>query len=118
MVEHAGTRDDPSQCHNFAHADYGLHKHDPNDELGWMIHNPPDMVNHPPHYGHHPSGVECIEIVEWYNFNVGNAIKYLWRHDRKGASLQDLQKARWYIDREIDRQERVGNATTPDLPHS
>ena len=67
--------------------------------------DPVDMVNHPPHYGKHPSGVDCITIVEWFNFNVGNAIKYLWRHADKGNPLEDLKKARWYIDREIQRLE-------------
>ena len=38
-----------------------------------------DTVNHPAHYNTHPSGVECIEITEHFNFNIGNAIKYLWR---------------------------------------
>jgi hypothetical protein len=65
----------------------------------------PDMVNHPPHYTVHPSGIECIEVVEHYNFNVGNAIKYLWRHGDKGDPLEDLKKARWYVDREVQRLE-------------
>lgn len=64
----------------------------------------PDLVNHPPHYTSHPSGVECITVVEHLSFNVGNAIKYLWRADEKGAPIEDLQKARWYIDREIQRR--------------
>lgn len=63
-----------------------------------------DQVNHPPHYTAHPSGVECIDVVEHMSFNVGNAIKYLWRADHKGAQIEDLRKARWYIDREIERQ--------------
>lgn len=63
----------------------------------------PDLVNHPPHYSAHPSGVECITITEHFNFNIGNAIKYLWRSDHKNG-LQDLQKAAWYINREIERQ--------------
>ena len=67
-----------------------------------------DMVNHPPHYGQHPSGVECIRIAEHYNFNVGNAIKYLWRAGLKGGLLEDLQKAEWYIHREIERVQRNG----------
>ena len=61
-----------------------------------------DMVNNPPHYTKHPSGVECIDVTEHYGFNVGNAIKYLWRSEYKGG-LQDLEKARWYINREIER---------------
>ena len=64
---------------------------------------PTDMVNHPPHYGSHPSGVDCIDVVEHFNFNVGNAIKYLWRYQKKGKPLEDLRKARWYVDREISR---------------
>ena len=62
-----------------------------------------DTVNHPKHYTEHPSGVECIEITEHMNFCVGNAIKYLWRAGLKGQQVEDLRKARWYIDREIAR---------------
>lgn len=62
------------------------------------------VVNHPTHYNVHPSGVECIDVVEHMSFNVGNAVKYLWRADDKGAPVQDLEKARWYIDREIKRR--------------
>ena len=62
-----------------------------------------DPVNHPKHYTTHPSGVECIEITEHMNFCVGNAIKYLWRSGLKGEQIEDLRKARWYIDREIAR---------------
>ena len=61
-------------------------------------------VNHPAHYNAHPSGVECIDIVEHMSFNVGNAIKYLWRADEKGRPLEDLEKAAWYINREIERR--------------
>lgn len=64
-----------------------------------------DPVNHPVHYTSHPSGVECIAITEHMSFNVGNAIKYLWRADEKGAPIEDLQKARWYVDREIARRQ-------------
>lgn len=62
-----------------------------------------DAVNHPEHYNKHPSGVECIDVVEHFNFNVGNAVKYLWRVGLKGDHIQDLEKARWYINREIDK---------------
>ena len=64
-----------------------------------------DNVNHPKHYNSHPSGTECIDVVEHMNFNVGNAIKYLWRTEYKNG-LEDLKKARWYIDREIQRLEK------------
>lgn len=63
-----------------------------------------DMVNHPPHYKQHPSGVECITVTEHFNFNVGNAIKYLWRSDHKNG-LEDLKKAAWYVTREIQKRE-------------
>lgn len=64
-----------------------------------------DSVNHPHHYNVHPSGIECITIVEHMGFNVGNAVKYLWRADEKGTSLEDLKKAKWYIERELAKRE-------------
>lgn len=72
-----------------------------------------DIVNHPPHYTAHPSGVECIDIVEHMPFCVGNAIKYLWRAGLKGERIEDLRKARWYIDREIRRIEKLASEVTP-----
>ena len=62
-----------------------------------------EQVNHPKHYTSHPSGVECIEITEHMNFNLGNAIKYIWRASLKGKEIEDLRKARWYVEREIQR---------------
>lgn len=62
-----------------------------------------DAINHPPHYNAHPSGIECIDVVEHYGFNIGNAIKYLWRAGLKGERREDLEKARWYIEREIEK---------------
>lgn len=66
------------------------------------------MVNHPPHYRDHPSGVECIQITEHMGFRLGNAVKYIWRADEKGSDLEDLQKAAWYIAREIELRHRLG----------
>ena len=63
-----------------------------------------DDVNHPKHYTEHPSGVECITITEHMGFNLGNAIKYIWRADLKSDIIEDLRKARWYIEREIYRR--------------
>lgn len=63
-----------------------------------------DAVNHPPHYTSHPSGVECIQVTEHMNFNLGNAMKYIWRADEKGNDIQDLEKAAWYLAREIQRR--------------
>jgi len=61
-----------------------------------------DPVNKPKHYNSHPSGHQCIEITRHMNFNLGNAIKYLWRTDHKNG-VQDLEKAIWYIQDEIAR---------------
>ncbi len=66
----------------------------------------PDPVNHPQHYTSHPSGVECIVITEHMNFCLGNALKYLWRADTKLNALEDLRKAIWYINREIEKREK------------
>jgi hypothetical protein len=66
-----------------------------------------ESVNHPSHYNNNPSGVECIDVVEHMTFNIGNAIKYLWRAGLKGDLVEDLKKARWYIDREIQRVEKM-----------
>lgn len=69
-----------------------------------------DDVNHPSHYTNHPSGVECITVTEHMNFCRGNAIKYIWRAGDKGNEIQDLEKARFYIDREITRLKNGHNA--------
>ncbi len=66
-----------------------------------------DAVDHPQHYTSHPSGVECIAVTEHMNFCLGNAVKYLWRAGLKGNAIEDLEKARWYVDREIKRLERI-----------
>lgn len=65
-----------------------------------------DPVNHPAHYRGHPSGIECIQITEHMGFNLGNAIKYVWRADLKNDAIEDLKKAAWYINREIERREQ------------
>jgi hypothetical protein len=78
--------------------------------------NPPDMVNHPPHYKSSPAQcsncgerIECIEVVRHMPFNIGNAIKYLWRFEHKGG-IEDLKKARWYIYDEIQKRERENDS--------
>jgi hypothetical protein len=65
---------------------------------------PSDPVKHPNHYTSHPSGIECIAVTEHFNFNLGNAIKYIWRADLKGKAIEDLRKAVFYINREIERR--------------
>jgi hypothetical protein len=63
-----------------------------------------DPVHHPAHYTNHPSGVECITITEHMGFCLGNAVKYIWRADLKGDSIQDLEKAAFYINRELQKR--------------
>lgn len=70
-----------------------------------------DPVNHPSHYTSHPSSVECITITEHFCFNIGNAIKYLWRAGLKTKDpIQDLEKALFYVKREIERLKKKQDA--------
>ena len=64
-----------------------------------------DPVTHPSHYRAHPSGIECIEVTRHMNFNLGNAIKYIWRSGLKSeyTNVEDLQKAIWYLRDEINK---------------
>jgi hypothetical protein len=86
------------------------HKHRDNHK-----HN--HAVNHPAHYTKHPSGIECIEITEHMTFNLGNAVKYLWRAGFKGPAEEDLRKAVWYIDRELKRLYPDPPPRTPDFEY-
>ena len=118
---------------SYSHGDYGMHllardlnwTHDPRittvtayrvvaAEISFDINPSPDFtpqvndpVNHPNHYTSHPSGIECIQITEHMGFNLGNVIKYLWRADMKGALIEDLEKAEWYLQREIQRRKKM-----------
>lgn len=73
----------------------------------------PDPVNHPAHYTSHPSGVECIQVTEHMGFNLGNAVKYIWRADEKGNALEDLKKAAWYVQRELERRSATADTGGP-----
>lgn len=68
-----------------------------------------DPVSAPKHYTSHPSGVECVTITRHMGFNLGNAMKYIWRADLKNDAVQDLQKAIWYVQDEIMKRTK-----TPD----
>ena len=65
-----------------------------------------DPVNKPSHYVNHPSGIECIQITEHMGFCLGNAVKYIWRADLKNDAIEDLKKAQWYLNREIEKREK------------
>jgi|SRR6185369_13579653 len=87
----------------------------------WGSYNPPnsktvegeskdsvsDPVDHPRHYNVHPSGVECITVTKHMNFCLGNAMKYIWRAGEKGDAIEDLKKAIWYCQCEIDRLQGI-----------
>jgi hypothetical protein len=66
-----------------------------------------DDVFHPDHYTNHPSGVECWDVAQHFNFNLGNVFKYVWRAGKKDATLegtlQDLEKGDQYLQHEIER---------------
>ena len=66
---------------------------------------PSDSVTSPGHYTWIP-GIECKDVVKHFNFNLGNVIKYVWRAGQKGDAIEDLRKARQYLDFELRRLER------------
>ena len=67
-----------------------------------------DMINHPDHYK--TGGIETIDFIEakGLGFHLGNVVKYIVRHDKKGTPLEDLKKAQWYLNRYIDLKEKQG----------
>ena len=78
---------------------------------------PYEQVNHPQHYNSHPAGIECIDVIEHFPFNIGTAIKYLWRAGLKPDvdRATDYRKAIWYIEREISRNANADtNLATQD----
>jgi len=71
-----------------------------------------DVVNSPPHYK--TGGIEAIEGIEasmgpeaFAGYLKGSVTKYLWRYEKKGKPLEDLKKARWFLDRLIAAQEKI-----------
>lgn len=71
-----------------------------------------DPVNHPPHYL--SGGLECLDVIEsmltaeeFKGYCKGNAIKYIWREDHKGANIQDLKKSVFYLNRIINKLENM-----------
>jgi hypothetical protein len=64
----------------------------------------PDSINHPPHYT--ATAIEPIEVIEAWGlgFHLGNVLKYLARSAHKGSELEDIKKAKWYLDRYVAQQ--------------
>lgn len=71
-----------------------------------------DPVDHPDHYNQGP--IEVIDLIEGFGlgFHLGNAIKYILRAEHKGNTIQDLQKAAWYLNREIERRVKASDANS------
>ena len=67
-----------------------------------------EKVNHPSHYGGEENTYEAIKVIEAWKlgFNLGNVVKYISRADYKFNTLEDLEKARWYLDREISNLQK------------
>ena len=65
----------------------------------------PDQVNHPQHYGGSDNAYEAIKVIEAWKlgFCLGNVVKYISRAGKKGSKLEDLKKAQWYLNHEIER---------------
>lgn len=76
-----------------------------------------DAVNHPPHYGGAANRYEAIKVIEAWNlgFCLGNTVKYIARAEHKGATVEDLKKARWYLSREIENREAEGGSIVRDI---
>ena len=74
-----------------------------------------ESINHPAHYGGEDNPYEAIKVVEAWSlgFCLGNVVKYVSRAGKKGDPLEDLKKARWYLNREIENLERVKGAGAP-----
>jgi hypothetical protein len=68
-----------------------------------------DNVDHPAYYGGADNPYEAIKVIEAWDlgFNLGNTVKYISRAGKKGAAIEDLKKARWYLDREISNMENA-----------
>lgn len=64
-----------------------------------------EEVAHPDHYNWHPKGIECIDVIEEFPFNLASALKYIWRAGWKPSTTKrtDLEKALWYLQRELER---------------
>lgn len=80
----------------------------------WLRGQPMEAVDHPAHYGGADNPYEAIKVIEAWGlgFCLGNTVKYIARAEHKGATVQDLEKARWYLDREIANRK----AAAPSLP--
>jgi hypothetical protein len=92
-----------------------------------------EAIDHPSHYTSFPGAclecgrtIEAIDVIEWLPANLANVVKYVWRHGLKNnggapaalAAIEDLEKAVWYLRREISRIERIANTKHVDADAS
>ena len=77
---------------------------------------PDETVDHPAHYGGADNPYEAIKVIEAWQlgFCLGNAVKYIARAGKKGDLVEDLRKARWYLDSEIEKLVPVEHQNYPD----
>jgi hypothetical protein len=68
-----------------------------------------ESVNHPKHYGGENNPYEAIKVIEAWNanFNIGNVLKYISRCGKKDSEIQELEKAAWYLNREIENRRKL-----------
>ena len=83
-----------------------------------MLEEVTNTVNHPAHYKS-ASGLESIDVIEGFGlgFRLGNVVKYILRAEKKGAPIEDLKKARWYLDREITKREEAAQCSPRRCEH-
>ena len=77
------------------------------------LHTKPDLINHPPHYK--GKGMEVIEVIQAFElgYNLGSVVKYILRAGKRGKryeKIEDLKEAQWYLDNEIQREEKYYEA--------
>lgn len=73
--------------------------------------NNKELIDHPKHYGDKDNPYETIKVIEAWGlgFNLGNVVKYISRAGKKDFLIQDLEKAKWYLEREILKEYQLNN---------
>ncbi len=88
-----------------------MSKYPTNEEIIEFNRTKSEKVNHPNHYGGENNPYEAIKVIEAWDlgFNLGNTVKYISRAGKKINTLEDLEKASWYINREINKLKKLKN---------
>lgn len=103
--------ENPPKCANYERDNVTQEEIDIERFVDYSKKKTEEMVNNPAHYGGKDNPFEAIKVIEAWNcnFNIGNAVKYLSRAGKKDKTEQDLQKAIWYINREIENLKKKEN---------